>query len=496
MRRLLAIAVAVLGLGTFLLVATGAQNGSEGGYRVDAIFDSASFLIPGQDVKIAGARVGEVADVTLTPQNKARIQMRIDPRFAPFRDDASCTIQPQSLIGEKFLQCTPGTPRGRELVAQDGEAPTVPLENTSSPVDLDLVFSTFRRPTNERLAILVNELGAGLAGRGEDLNAAIRRANPALLETRRVLRIANADRRRLRALVRSARVVADELARRRGRVQDVVDRAGSVTRVTAERRADLEAAVRDLPALLREAEPALRDLQGLAGDGTPLLTDLRRAAPELVRLAKAAPPLAEAARPALTRIGSAAEVGGDALTAAKPVITDLRRFARAALPTGRLLNELLQSLRTSGTVEGLQDFAYYAALTTSRFDKTSHIIPAHLLLGECSAYATRTVASCDANFAGGGNRATTAKARAKKEPKRAKAQPKGAAVPGTAAPDAAAVPGTAAPDAAAEPGTAAPAPAAPEPPALKLPGLPPIELPDVLGGGDGERESLLEYLLR
>src|SRR5262249_30007163 len=158
---------------------------------------NASFLIPGQDVKIAGARVGSVKDVTLTPDNKARIKMAIDPRFAPFHADADCTVQPQSLIGEKFIQCSPGTPRATAIVAKDGEAPTVPLTNPPSPVDLDLVFSTFRYPTNQRTALILSELGTGLAGRGGDLNEAIRRANPALQETNRVLDIVRDDRKQV-----------------------------------------------------------------------------------------------------------------------------------------------------------------------------------------------------------------------------------------------------------------------------------------------------------
>jgi len=123
-RRLAAVAL-VVAVGAAALVSAGA-GGSGGGYRVDAIFDNASQLIPGQDVKIAGARVGSVRDVVLTPDRRARIVMDVDPRFAPFRSDADCTIQPQSIIGEKFVQCSPGTPRGWPLRGDGDAAPTVP----------------------------------------------------------------------------------------------------------------------------------------------------------------------------------------------------------------------------------------------------------------------------------------------------------------------------------------------------------------------------------
>src|SRR4051812_42913515 len=152
MRRLAA-ALAVLLLAVAAFVAVGASSGGGArGYRVDAIFDNADFLVSGQDVKIAGAVVGQVTGVHLTRDRRARIEMEIEDGFAPFRSDASCTIRPQSLIGEKFVQCEPGSPNGRPLRATHGEgAPQVPLARNHTPVDLDLVFATLRLPYRQRL---------------------------------------------------------------------------------------------------------------------------------------------------------------------------------------------------------------------------------------------------------------------------------------------------------------------------------------------------------
>ncbi|HEX6945203.1 MAG TPA: MlaD family protein, partial [Casimicrobiaceae bacterium] len=174
MKRLAALAFVLAAAVT--VAALGCGSSATGGgdtYRVDAIFDNASFLIHGQDVRIAGANVGSVEDVRVTPDNRARIEMKIDKRFAPFRSDADCFIAPQSLIGERFIQCAPGTPRGHVLRSEDGHAPTVPITNTHSPVDPDLVLSTYDLPVRQRLSIILNELGAGLAGDGHQLSAAI-----------------------------------------------------------------------------------------------------------------------------------------------------------------------------------------------------------------------------------------------------------------------------------------------------------------------------------
>src|SRR3954447_9095122 len=94
-----------------LVAASGGDKG--GAYRVRAVFDNASFVIPGEDVKIAGVKVGTIDKLDLTADNKAAVVLRIDdPAFRPFRADATCRIGLQSLIGEQFVDCTPTQARG------------------------------------------------------------------------------------------------------------------------------------------------------------------------------------------------------------------------------------------------------------------------------------------------------------------------------------------------------------------------------------------------
>ena len=77
-----------------------------------AIFDDAGNIIPGEDVKIDGVKVGTVGSVTPTPQAKAAVVLEIkNAGFQDFRADASCTIRPQALIGEKYVDCLPTQPR-------------------------------------------------------------------------------------------------------------------------------------------------------------------------------------------------------------------------------------------------------------------------------------------------------------------------------------------------------------------------------------------------
>src|SRR5258708_34557887 len=101
------VVVVAVGVAGFVVIVDGGT--SKGDYRVDAIFDVARGIGTRQVVKIGGAAVGTVVGVHLTGDNKARVEMSIDPRFAPFRADASCRIGPEGLISENFVAGGPGS---------------------------------------------------------------------------------------------------------------------------------------------------------------------------------------------------------------------------------------------------------------------------------------------------------------------------------------------------------------------------------------------------
>src|SRR5204863_5772260 len=84
---------------------------------------------------------------------------------------------------------------------QDGSGEyLLPLENNGTTVDLDLVQNIQRLPYRDRFRLILNSLGAGLAGRGEDLGQVIDRANPALRQTDRVLNILAQQNQQLASL--------------------------------------------------------------------------------------------------------------------------------------------------------------------------------------------------------------------------------------------------------------------------------------------------------
>jgi virulence factor Mce-like protein len=376
-------------------------------YYVRAIFDNASTLVAGEDVKVAGAPVGVVSDMDVTPDKRAAVTLRLDDEgFTPFKKDATCIIRLQGLIGERFVECEPGSagsPKLATIAHGDGEGEhLLPVEGTSSPVDLDLVNDIMRLPYRERFAILLNELGTGLAGRGQELNEVIHRANPALRETDQVLAVlANQNRALARLAANSDRALAP-LSRERERFAHFIVAANDTSEASAERRTDIARGIDRLPSFLRQLRLLMVDLESVTDQGTPLLTDVRAAAPDLGRLIHAQGTLADASREALPSLGDALERGRPALIHARPLIQDLGRLGKQLAPTAVDLDELTASLKKTGAIERINDFVYYVALATNGFDTLGHYLRAGLVTNTCTEYATITAgAACTANFTSG-----------------------------------------------------------------------------------------------
>ena len=324
-------ALGVAALVAVVLLATSA-GGSGGTYTVRAIFDDAGNAIPGENVKIDGVKVGTVGSVTPTPQAQAAVVLKIEnPGFQGFRSDASCTIEPEALLGEKFVNCLPTQPRaaGTPLPPPLKQIPSgqegageflLPVQNTSSPVDVDLLNDITRLPEAERFTIIINELGAGLAGRGSDLNVVVKRADPALRELDKVLAIFAGENKTLAKLAVDSDKALAPFAAVRERVADYIVQSNTVARATAEHRGALAQNLADFPAFLRQFGPAVERLGKFADETTPTFTDLAVAAPGINEAFTNLPAFANSSTAFFTSLGRTARTSGPAIAATQPLL--------------------------------------------------------------------------------------------------------------------------------------------------------------------------------
>ena len=399
MRRLLAIVVVIAAVVAAVSL-TGAGGESEREARRYVVeLDNAFGMVLGGDVRVAGVNAGQVVDIDLDERSlKALIGIEIDEHgFGSLREDTTCETRPQSPLGEYFLDCEPGTSK-REIP----EGGRVAVEKTTSTIPPDLVQNTMRRPYAERFRLVLNEFGAGLAGRPEDLNQAIRRGVPALRQTARVLDILGEHDQVIRGLVRDADRVIGKLAENRRNVGRFVDEAEDTSGASAERADDIATNFSKLPTFVRELRPTMAALGEAAVEQRPVLVDLSAAAEDLERFLDNSGEFAEVARPSIKALGEAAPVGREALRAALPNTQELQRYAE---PTPDLAQNLRITLehfadpanavekdprspggRGFSGLEAVLAYVFNQSLTINGFDEFGHMVRAAVHTDDCSAY--------------------------------------------------------------------------------------------------------------
>jgi phospholipid/cholesterol/gamma-HCH transport system substrate-binding protein len=410
MRRAIVILVALVALtGAWLLF----NSTKDDPYLVRAVFDNGAFVVNDEDVRVAGATVGSVesVDVSLpgevvseqegiseTNPGKAVVVMRIDdPRFQDWRTDASCLIRPQSLIGEKFIDCNPTLERapGSEPAPELTEIPDdqpgagqrlLPLENNGKTVDVDLLNNVMRRPYAERLRLILSDLGAALAGRGEDLREVIRRGNPVLRDATRVLHQLAVQNKGLAQLASDSDAILAPLARERQHVAGFITNAGAAAEVTAANGADLEAAWQKFPAFLRELDSTMAELQGFAEETQPVMDDFGEAAPYLTTATRRFKPFAANSIGALRTLGAAGEEAAPKLNAAIPVIGKTARLVQTGAKPLTDSASFLGSFRETKGFERLMDLIYNTGGAMNGFDSYGHYLRSVALPTNCTDY--------------------------------------------------------------------------------------------------------------
>jgi hypothetical protein len=272
------------------------------------------------------------------------------------------------------------------------------VTNTRHNVSLDLINNIYQLPERQRLTIILNELGTGLAGRGADLNDVIRRADPALMETDKVLDILKQQNQVLADLAEESDHVLQPLADKREQVADFITRARNVNQTTAEHRGALEQNFEKLPGFLAQLRPTLVQLGDLSDQMTPVLTDLDAQSDNINTLIQRLGPLAQAGRESFPSLGQASEVGTRAMRTIRPITRDVNNLSTSLAPLAENLNDILVSLRDTGGIERAMDYLFFQMTAINGFDSAGHYLRAGLLLNTCSTYATEKTIGCEATF--------------------------------------------------------------------------------------------------
>jgi phospholipid/cholesterol/gamma-HCH transport system substrate-binding protein len=275
-----------------------AMFGGSGGYRVDAVFESAGQLVNGNEVRVGGATIGTIEDIELNEAAQAVVTMEIDDEFAPLHEGTQATIRATSLSGiaNRYISLQPG-PNSSDEIDDGGR---IDADETSAPVDLDVLFNTLDEDTREGLRNIVRGSGTQYDGRGSDANESLRYFAPFLSSTTELTRELALDQRVLERFVRDGAATVSAIAQRSSDLEQLVSNTSTAMGAIADESVALETALDLLPDTLRKANTTFVNLRATLDDLQLLVEESKPATRDLAPFLRALRPLVAEARPTVS----------------------------------------------------------------------------------------------------------------------------------------------------------------------------------------------------
>ncbi len=333
-------------------------------YKLSARVPNAQGLIPGNEVRIGGLRVGVVDDIKAEETDGrpiARLDLKLDKTAEPIHDGAGVTVRPRSPLGLKYVEIIPSE-RGRALAP--GES--LRLSRARPTVDIDQVLSALDPPTRRSLQIAVAGLGTGFAGRGEDVNAAIESFPPLLTRATRVSENLADPATGLAGLIRGAERVTGELAPVAPQLGSMVTAAHTTAGALASVAPDLQRVLEGAPPTEENATRTLVVARPVLRDARALVHDLRPGTRVLAPAARQLHSAIQTGIPVVRRAVALSDRLGESLAALDTLARD--PATRGAVQ--RLLRTLRVALPYSRHVAPMQTVCNYLGLWTRNVPST------------------------------------------------------------------------------------------------------------------------------
>jgi len=249
------------------------------GYRFEVGFKEASLLVKEADVRMAGLSVGKVKAKRLDAKNGITVaELEIDEKFAPIPRDTKALLRIKALLGETYVELTPGTGSGPPL--DDGDR--LPSQAVEEAVEIDEIISLFDKETRRNFQGWIRELATAIdKGRGEHLNDAIGNLPRFVATGDDVLTVLDSQEPSLRRLVRNSGRALNAVNERRGQLRELIGNANDTFGALASRNESLADAIFIFPTFLDESKATLARLKTFAADTRPLVRDLEPVARDL-----------------------------------------------------------------------------------------------------------------------------------------------------------------------------------------------------------------------
>jgi phospholipid/cholesterol/gamma-HCH transport system substrate-binding protein len=312
-------ALSCIGLLLFLWLSFGgAIPFNPQGYRVKVAFTNAYDLADQADVRIAGVSVGKVVSTTPDPKSDRTLAViELDNQYAPLRQNAEAILRTKTLIGETYVQITPGSPNAPPI--RDGGS--IPNAQVVPAVQLDQIFNTFDPATRNAFQIWQRSLAVAISGNnnGQNLNDVLGNLPPFAINFTQLLQVLEIEHSSVVSLIQHGGTTFAALNADPAALRNLITAGDTTFSTLAANQAALSDTIHVFPTFLNEskltmadlktfslnADPVIRELIPVAQQLGPTLTAVRQLSPYLRKLFVKLGPLVTASQtglPATERI--------------------------------------------------------------------------------------------------------------------------------------------------------------------------------------------------
>lgn len=343
----------------------------------------------GQEVAIAGVKVGEVGSVDLV-DGRAIVTMKVRRRYAQLYRDASILVRPKTGLNDMTLQLDPGSTAA-------GKAPAgwaVPVSNTLPNVNPDEILANLDGDTRDLLRLLLLGGGEGLRGNSYNLGNLLRRFEPTGRDLAAITKGLAERRSNISRSITNFRRVSEALGEKDDDLAQLVDSSNAVFDAFANQERSIRSTLQQLPPTVRTLRTTLDKADTLARQLGPATQELRPAARALAPAQRASRPFFRETEPVVREaLRPFAREVRPTVRALRPAARDLSALQPDVVRTFSVINELTNTLAYNppGSEEG---YLFWAGWTNHLFASVFNGQDAHgpirrgIFLASCSALTT------------------------------------------------------------------------------------------------------------
>jgi len=346
--------------------------GGGGGANYHLIFAEADQLVKGDAVQVGGVPVGSVTNIELTPDDKARITIHVEPSLTPLHEGTVAQVRVPGLAGvaNRYIQLTPAPNKPNPALANGA---TLPASATREVTDLDQLFNTLNPQTRKGLQQLIQGSAEQYVGAGKALGESTEYFAPSLTATGHFFDELIRDEPTFTSfLVETAKAVTT-IGARKEQLADLIENQNTTFAAIGSQQAQLAQGLRQLPLTLRQGNRTFAELPASLAALTELVNASRPTTGPLTLLLERLRPLVNTATPTLRNLNLAINRPGpnndltelvrvlpalaQTLSTASPAsVTALQESVPITAFLGPYAPDLSGTLRTFG-----QTSAYYDA---------------------------------------------------------------------------------------------------------------------------------------